>query len=122
MEHVKLYFDSDNKHKAREGRRVSMDQEVKCLTYKDGKKIGESPFVSSSSSPDDAEQSGHDTKQSSPSSIPRYTSSSSSSTSSSYSSSSSTMLSGQGSRKPRFSLEFRKRVVSSIFEEDEGEE
>ncbi|KUL83728.1 hypothetical protein ZTR_07468 [Talaromyces verruculosus] len=117
MEHVKLYFGSNDKHKAIEGRRVSTDQEVKRLTYMDGKKIGESPFVSSSSSQDDAGRSGYDKKQGSPSSIPRYTASSL--PTSSYSSS---ILSGQGLRKPRLPLEYRKRVVSSVIEEDEGEE
>ena len=117
MEHVKLYFGSNDKHKAIEGRRVSTDQEVKRLTYKDGKKIGESPFVSSSSSQDDAGLSGYDTKQGSPSSIPRYTASSLPTCS--YSSS---ILSGQGLRMPRLPLEYRKRVVSSVIEEDEGEE
>lgn len=115
MEHVRLHFGSDDKRKAIGGRRVSTDQEVKRLTYKDGKKIGESPFVSSWQ--DAAEQSGYDIKQGSPSSIPRYTASSS--PTSSYSSS---ILSGQELRKSRLPLEFRKRVVSSVIEEDEGEE
>lgn len=128
MRHVVLRIDSINKHKAMalEGRQISLDQEAKCLTYKDGKKVGEFRFGSLSTR-DDAKQSDYCTKQESPSSIPRYTpssssSSSSSSSTSSYSSSSSTMVSGQGLRKPRFSLDFRKRVVSSVIEENEGEE
>jgi hypothetical protein len=115
MKQVMLRIDPINKQKAIEGRRVSLDQEAKRLTLKDKKKVGESPF-SSSSSQDDAEQSGYYTKQDVSPSIPRYPASSS------YFSSSSTMLSGQGLRKPRFSLDFRKRVVSSVIEEDEGEE
>lgn len=123
MGHVMLRIDSINKHKAMEGRRVSLDEEAKCLTLKDKKKVGESPFFSSSSSSrDDAEQSPRRMKQDSPSSIPRYTSSPSATSSPRSSSSSSTMLSGQGLRKPRFPLDFRKRIVSSVIEEDEGEE
>lgn len=119
MEHVELKIDSKHKHKATEGRGVSLDQEVKCLTYKDRKKVSESRFNSSSSSQDAAGQSAYHTKQvESPSSIPRYAAPSSSSP---YSSSTTT-LSGQGLKKSRFSFDFRKRPVSSVIEEDEGEE
>lgn len=128
MKHVELRIDSKYKHKATDGRGIWADQEVKCLTYKDGKKVGESRFNSSSSSSQNpAEQSSCHMKQveSRSSSIPRYAAASSSSSSSppsaSYSSST-TMLSGQGLRKSRFSLDFRKRPVSSVIEEDEKED
>lgn len=126
MKHVELRIDSKYKHKATDGRGIWADQEVKCLTYKDGKKVGESRFNSSSSSENPAEQSSCHMKQveSRSSSIPRYAAASSSSSSppsASYSSST-TMLSGQGLRKSRFSLDFRKRPVSSVIEEDEKEE
>jgi hypothetical protein len=118
MKHVELRVGPVDKQKAREGRLVSLDQEVKRLTLKDGKKVGESPFsLSSSSSQDNASLSGYDTKHDTSSSIPRYAVSPSPPPIS-YSSS---MISGQGLRKPRL-WDFRKRVVSSVIEEDEGEE
>ncbi len=43
MGHVKFHLGSDDKHRAIEGRRVSTGQEVKCLTYRDGRKSA-NPF------------------------------------------------------------------------------
>ncbi|EEA26717.1 conserved hypothetical protein [Talaromyces marneffei ATCC 18224] len=112
MEEVELRVFPVEKKIAKEGRRVSLDQEAKCLILKDKKKVSESPF---SSSPSHDATSSYYPKPGASSSIPRYAACPSP-TPSSHSSSSPVL------RKPRFSLGFRKRPVSSVIEEDEEEE
>ncbi|EED19096.1 conserved hypothetical protein [Talaromyces stipitatus ATCC 10500] len=122
MNNVQLRVDCSKTARAEPIRQVVPDRELKRITLKEGRKIDESPASSPTQSvssrsryhrkPDPSTSIPHRVPLPSPAPAP-------SSPSSPFPS---LMPSGQCLRQPRFSMHFHRRVVSSVIEEDEGEE